>query len=102
MSRKIILKQSQSPGDILTMTRAVVDLKQSYPDFEIDVRTPCPEIWENCPHIKSLDESDAEVYEITYDKINESGWSGEHFSDAFRYDIEQKLGVEIKKTGIKP
>ena len=100
--RKIILKQDQSPGDILTMTRAVIDLKQSHPEFEINIESPCPEIWENCPHLTPLDKSEAEVFNIRYDKINESGWSGEHYTDAFRYDIEQKLGVEIKKTGIKP
>ena len=32
-SRKIILRQGQSPGDILTFTRALADLKESYPDY---------------------------------------------------------------------
>jgi len=100
--RKIILKQDQSPGDILTMTRAVVDLKQSHTDFEIDVKTPCPEIWENCPYLTPLKESESEVFNIRYDGINRSGWSGEHFTDAFREDIEKKLDIKIKKTGIKP
>jgi len=100
--RKIILKQDQSPGDILTMTRAIIDLKQSHPEFEIDVDTPCPEIFEHCPYLTKLDKSEAEVFNIRYDKINDSGWSGEHFTDAFRQDIEYKLGVKIVKTGIKP
>jgi len=100
--RKIILKQDQSPGDILTMTRALIDLKQSHPEFEIDVNTPCPEIFEHCPYLTKLDKSEAEVFNIRYDKINDSGWSGEHFTDAFRQDIEYKLSVKIIKTGIKP
>jgi ADP-heptose:LPS heptosyltransferase len=100
--RKIILRQAQSPGDILAMTRAVVDLKESHPEIEIDVESPCPEIWENCPHLTKLDKKEAEVFDIGYDSINESGWRGHHYTDAFRIEIESKLGLEIKKTGIYP
>jgi len=89
------------------MTRAVADLKLTYPEYEIDVRSPCPEIWENNPHITKLKDADPEVekYAVSYETPNglhQSGWSGEHFSDAFRNDLEQKLGVKIIKTGIRP
>ena len=58
----------------------------------------------NNPRLTPLKEDDPEVeiYDITYDLINESGWRGLHFTDAFRYDLEKKLGVPIKKTGIRP
>jgi len=115
MARKIILIQSQSPGDILTMTRPVGDLKLTNPDWEIDVRTPCPEIFENNPHLTQLEENDPEVeiYNIGYPKINDCGWEGIHFSDAFRLDIEDKLNsdpkkveqygiTKIVKTGLRP
>jgi len=103
-SRKIILRQFQSPGDILTMTRALGDLKETYPDYQIDVRTSCPEIFENNPRLTKLDENDpnVEIYDVRYDEINQSGWSGDHFTDAFRHDLEKQLGVKIKKTGIRP
>jgi len=103
-TRKIILRQGQSPGDILTFTRAVGDLKESYPNYKIDIRSPAPEIWMNNPRLTPLKEDDPEVeiFNITYDLINESGWRGLHFTDAFRYDLEKKLGVPIKKTGIRP
>lgn len=102
--RKVLLRQHQSPGDILTMTRAVADLKMSYPSYRIDVECPCPEIWENNPHLTRLDRNDPDVerFNVVYDEINQSGWSGDHFSDAFRHDIEKKLGVNIVKTGIRP
>lgn len=104
MIRRIILKQGQSPGDILTFTRAVGDLKRSYPDWEIDVRSPCPEIWENNPHLTKLKDGDenVETFNVTYDGIHESGWRGHHFTDAFRHDLEKKLDVEICKTSISP
>lgn len=102
--RKIILRQGQSPGDVLTMTRAVGDLKRSYPHYQVDVRTPVPEVWENNPHLTPLDEGaeGVEVFNIVYDDIHKSGVMGQHFSDAFRSDIERKLEVEIEKTGIRP
>lgn len=98
------MRQSQSPGDILTMTRAVADLKNTYPEYLIDVRTPCPEIWENNPHLTRLEDADPEVekYDITYDEINQSGFTGEHFMDAFRHDIEKKLGVQVIRYGNSP
>ena len=102
--RRIILKQKNSPGDVLTFTRALGDLKLTFPDWEIDVRSPCPEIFENNPHLTPLDEKDpnVEIYEIGYSDVNISGWNGLHYTDAFRNDIEIKLGVKINKTGIKP
>jgi len=102
--RKIILRQGQSPGDILVFTRAVADLVESYPNYEVNVETPAPEIWENNPHLTPLKKEDegVEIFDIQYDEINQSGWHGLHFSDAFRHDLELKLGVPIKKTGIKP
>lgn len=84
------------------MTRAVADLKKSNPKVEVDVESPCPEIWENCPYLTKLDKKDAEVFDITYDTIHQSGWNGHHFSDAFRIDIKKKTGLKIKKTGIYP
>jgi len=113
--RKIILSQGQSPGDILTMTRAVADLKTTYPEWLIDVRSPAPAIFENNPHLIPLSEDDPEVekYNIQYPEIHNSGWSGLHFSDGFLMDIETKLNsnpekvaiygeTKIKKTGIRP
>ena len=102
--RKVILRQGQSPGDVLTMTRAVADLKKSHPTLLIDVKSPCPEVWENNPNLNSLnpDDPNVEIHDIVYDEINQSGWTGDHFSDAFRHDIERKLFINIEKTGIRP
>ena len=109
MPRKLILKQHQSPGDILTMTRAVGDLKRTYPDWLIDVRSPCPEIWEHNPHLTPLKENDpdVEIYGIEYGRnkkegIHTSGWRGQHWSDTYREDIEQQVGADITQSGIRP
>ena len=47
---KLILRSQQSPGDIVMLTAAVRDLKGTLgAEVEIDVRTPCPALWENQP-----------------------------------------------------
>lgn len=102
--RKIILKQGQSPGDVLTFTSAVRDLKETFPDWEIDVRTPCPEIFENNPRITPLNENDkgVEIINVAYDEINLPHYARGHFTEAFRHDLEKKLNVKLKETGRKP
>jgi hypothetical protein len=63
--RKLILRNSQSPGDILMLTAAVRDLHRCQPGrFLTDVRTPCPALWENNPFLTSLNETDPEVESI--------------------------------------
>lgn len=102
--RKILFFQRQSPGDILTMTRAVADFKAMYPQILIDVHSPANEIFENNPHLTPISDNDpdAEKFEITYDDIHISGWHGLHFSDAFHNDMEKKTGLPFPKTGFRP
>lgn len=101
-SRKVILRRGQSPGDVLTFTRAVADLKEAFPKWQIDVRTPCPEIWENNPRLTPLKEEEAEVFDINYDEINLPWWERNHWTEAFRHELENKLGVKIKSSGRRP
>jgi len=103
IKRKIILKNSQSPGDILMLTAAVRDLKLSHPDIEVDVRTSASEIWENNPYLTSLDEKDKDVksYKVDYPLIHESNEGQYHFIHGFRKDIEEKLNIKIKPTKFK-
>ena len=113
--RKIILKQSQSPGDHLTFSRGAYDFARAYPEWEVDIHTACPELFENNPYTTPLKESDpeVEVYNITYDEIHQSGWRGHHFADAFRNDIAKEVNsdpamvatygeVVIPSTGLHP
>ena len=67
---KYILKNYQSPGDIVMLTAAVRDLKLSHPEIEIDVDTAGPELWENNPHItKGLD---GKIIKADYPLIHDS------------------------------
>ncbi len=58
---KVIFRNFLSPGDIVMLTAAVRDLKLSYPEIQVDVRTSAEAIWENNPYLTKLDEEDSEV-----------------------------------------
>jgi len=113
--RQIILRQGQSPGDILSMTRAVHDLKTAFPAWQIDVRTPTPELWENCPDLTPLDEQaqDVEIINVNYGLtarenggaatgIHASNRTGMRFVHAFHECIETALGVTVPRSGYTP
>lgn len=102
-NRKVILRNFQSPGDILMLTAAVRDLKLSHPDILIDVRTSVKEIWENNPNLTKLDENDknVEVFNVGYPLVHNSNEGQYHFIHGFRKDIENKLKINIPPTKFK-
>jgi len=106
--RKIIFSQHQSAGDILTLTRSVNDFARAYPDIKIDVRTPCPAIWENNPYLTPLNEKDmaVEYYGIVYGRngkgIHSCEKDARHWQEAYHDDIAELTGLEFERTGITP
>ncbi len=102
--RKLILRCWLSPGDIITLTAAVRDLHLSNPgQFQTDVRTPCPALWENNPYITPLDDtdSDAEKIQCEYPLIHQSNTQPYHMIHGYRKFLEAKLGVSIKPHAFK-
>jgi ADP-heptose:LPS heptosyltransferase len=96
--RKLILRNFQSPGDVLMLTAAVRDLHLTYPaEFCTDVRTPCPALWENNPYITPLDEADPDVKVIdcSYPLIHRSNSSPYHFVHGFRLFLNAALSLDI-------
>lgn len=96
--RKILLKNYQSPGDIIMLTAAVRDLYKAHGDnIAIGVDTSCKELWENNPYITQLDKNDPKVETICaeYNLIHKSNQLPYHFIHGFRKDLEKKLGLEI-------
>ena len=49
---KLILRNHQSLVEIVMLTAAVRDLKRAL--GAVDVRTPCPALWEHSPHLTPL------------------------------------------------
>lgn len=99
--RRLILRNFQSPGDIVMLTAAVRDLHRCYPrQFVTDVRTPCPGLWENNPYITPLDERDptVEVIDCGYPLIHHSNSRPYHFIHGFIHFLNAKLGLHIQPS----
>lgn len=88
----------------MMLTSAVRDLHQCYPNqFVTDVRTPCPHLWENNPHIAPLDENDSDVETIhcEYPLIHRSNQAPYHFIHGFIEFLNDRLELNIKPTAFK-
>jgi ADP-heptose:LPS heptosyltransferase len=104
VTRKIILRNHQSPGDILMLTAAVRDLHFAHPgEFLTDVRTSCPDLWLYNPHLTPLAESDpeVEVVECHYPLIHRSNQTPYHFVHGFIEYLNDMLGLRMKPTAFK-
>lgn len=94
--KKLILRSNLSPGDIVMMTAAVRDLHAAYPgEYQTDVRTPCPAVWENNPHITPIADGEGEELHLHYPAINQSNQRPYHFIHGYRLDLEAKIGRPI-------
>ncbi len=98
---KWILENRLSPGDILMLTAAVHDLHLTYPGrFLTDVRTSCAALWENNPHLTSLDDADPRVRRLMchYPLIHRSNQAPYHFIHGFIEYLNDVLGLRIRPT----
>src|SRR5437879_3223788 len=86
------------------LTAAVRDLHKCYPEqFATDVRTPCPELWDNNPYIVRLeeDEPDTQVIDCHYPLINRCNETPYHCLHGFIEFLNDRLHLNIKPTEFK-
>jgi ADP-heptose:LPS heptosyltransferase len=102
--RKLILRNFQSPGDIVMLTAAVRDLHRSHPnEFLTDVRTSCPDLWEHNPYLTPLSEDDpgVELVDCHYPLIHRSNSTPCHFLHGFPAYLNETLGLGIRVTDFR-
>lgn len=98
--KKLILRNSQSPGDLICLAHAVISLHLSHPNkYLTDVRSPCSEIFENNPYITLLDEKDpeVEVIDVQYPDIHQSSQK-----PLFYINSMTRYVAEVLKEKIEP
>ena len=99
--KKLILMNNQSPGDLVVLSAALRDLHRSYPgQFLTDIRSNCPEIFENNPYLTPLQIDDPEVESIycEYPEIQKSNQIPVHFLEGFVQDLNRKLNLSVQLT----
>ncbi len=86
------------------LTAAVRDLHHWYPgQFATAVRTSCPALWENNPHITRLSdhEPQAETIDCTYPLIDRCDQTPYHCLHGFIEFLNEHLHLSIKPTAFK-
>ena len=86
------------------LTAAVRDLHLCFPkQFLTDVRTPCPQLWENNPYITPLvdGEDDVELIKCDYPLIHRSNQEPYHFLHGFVQFLNERLGLSTRPTAFK-
>ncbi len=63
--RRLLLKNKQSPGDIVMLTAAVRDLHRAHPgQFETWIKTSAMPLWEHNPHARLGEPDGAQGVEV--------------------------------------
>ena len=104
MTRKIMFNHRRALGDTLMMTAGIRDFKKLFPEIEINVSTPYPQLWENNPYLnKEITKrtKGVECYTVGYPTIQHSSQGWVHFTQGFLFDMiaqvdnHEKLPVSI-------
>jgi ADP-heptose:LPS heptosyltransferase len=102
--RKLILRNFQSPGDIVMLTAAVRDLHRAHPgEFLTDIRSPFSDLWAFNPHVTPIadDDPDAEAIDCHYPLIHQCNNTPCHFLHGFPAYLNNRLGLRIRVTDFK-
>lgn len=100
--RNIIFDIGFSPGDIVVFTRALQDVCEQYPQFNIKIETCCPHIFENHPLInKKNKRPDPQIIPLA-DNLEKVGYSLERIAKDPRGIFQElikknQLAAEKKK-----
>lgn len=98
---RIILRNYQSPGDIVMLAYGIKALHEQYTDkYIIGVDTSCNAIFEGNPHICHTLKNDpsARVIQAEYNTIHQSNQRSYAFINSFIYDLQEKLNIRLLPT----
>lgn len=100
---QIVFHNRQAIGDILTMTCAIRDFKTAFPKSRVGVITTASHIWDHNPYIDHSFRDEQHILKIGPGFLtNKSNYWNLHMCNAFRMDIEQKLGITFPQGAIRP
>lgn len=100
---EVVFHNRQAFGDILTFTAGVRDFKKAFPSTRVGVISTAMHIWDHNPHIDHNFRDEKHIVKIGPGFLtNRSNQWNLHMCNAFRVDIENKLGVSFPQTDIRP
>ena len=100
---KVVFKNRQAFGDILTFTCAVRDFKKAFPNTDVGVISTAMHIWDHNPHINHQLKDNKYITDVGPGFLtNKSNLWNLHMANAFRVDIQNKLNLRFPQGEIKP
>lgn len=100
--QKLLLNSFLSPGDAVVMTSAIKSLHDIYPgEYQTDVYTSAPEIWQNNPHI-THDDGTFEKHNLHYDLVHQSDQIAISFMQAYTAGLCKVIGRPLSLTTNRP
>ena len=98
----IVIRNTQSPGDIIVLTAAIRDLSQTYPGrFRFGVDTIERPIWLHNPNVDYTLRAGKRIV-AKYPLIHQSNQQKVHFMWGFLEYLNQQLGTEAKLLQFRP
>ncbi len=83
------------------LSAAIRDLHATYPGkYLTDIRTACPDLWENNPHITPIRDDDRSARHIDCDceLLNSCNVAPYHYVHGFTESLSRRLGINIRPT----
>jgi ADP-heptose:LPS heptosyltransferase len=105
MSTHLLLENNQAPGDTLMFTCLARDIHKTYPgQFQISVISKSMDIWKNNPNVVSGNAIPNKTHiRIGYSSsISQSNQRSAHFSTGFIQDFNEKTGLHVRLTDMRP
>lgn len=96
----ILLRNHQSPGDVVAMTYALKALHEQYPEmYSTGVECSAPAIFEGNPYVDwevTAKTEGVKVINTSYPTIHRSNQRPYRFATGFVYDLADQLGVKLE------
>lgn len=105
MPRKIFLRSPLSPGDVVTATALVRDVKRAYGEHVLlNYGGTASEVFLHSPHLTPFGEYDegVERVRLSYDLIHQSNQKPLHFMYGYHHDFQKNTGLKVPLTEFRP
>ena len=103
MPERIIIRNTQCPGDLAVLSAAIRDLNKAHPGrFQFMMDTSCPMIFTGNPYLIKFPEFSARKVVAKYPLIHQSNQVKKHFLLGFIEYLNQELKASAILTEFKP
>ena len=103
MAEKIVIRNTQSPGDYIVLTAAIRDLCRTHPGrFEFAMDVPQPAVYQHNPYIKGFNKRSGRRVVAKYPLIHQSNQMRWHFMWGFIEYLNAQLNARAVLTEFRP